>query len=97
MFTKVTYNRWRRYIYPYFLVLPSTLLVTGILGYAIGVAFKDSLHRYPKLSFEGTFIGFDNYIKLFQTAHFQNSMAVTFIYVLGTVIVGLQMSYILAL
>ena len=71
----------------------------GVLGYAIAVAFKDSLHRYPPLMMNapGTFVGFDNYVALLSQPHFQNSIRVTFTFVFGTVIVGLLFSFILAL
>lgn len=88
---------WRKRLLPYLLVLPSTLFVFGILGYAIMVAMKDSLHKYPMLATTGRFVGLDNYISLFQTPHFQHSVAITFIFVFGTVILGLLMSFILAL
>ena len=91
--------RWRKHILPYILVLPSTAFVVGVLGYAILVAFKDSLHRYPILQMNapGTFVGFDNYIALLQQPHFQNSITITFIFVFGTVISGLLFSFVLAL
>ena len=79
------------------LVTPSTLLVVGVLGYAILVALKDSLHRYPMLATTGTFVGLDNYVTLFQTSHFQHSIVVTFIFVFGTVVLGLLISFTLAL
>lgn len=88
---------WRKRLLPYMLVTPSTLLVVGVLGYAILVALKDSLHRYPMLATTGTFVGLDNYVTLFQTSHFQHSIVVTFIFVFGTVVLGLLISFTLAL
>ena len=88
---------WRKRLLPYLLVLPSTLFVLSILGYAIMVAIKDSLHKYPMLATTGKFVGLDNYISLFQTPHFQHSVAITFIFVFGTVILGLVLSFVLAL
>ena len=88
---------WRKRLLPYFLVLPSTLLVFGILGYAILVAINDSLHKYPMLGTSGKFVGLENYSTLIQTAHFQHSIAVTFIFVFGTVILGLVLSFALAM
>lgn len=88
---------WRKRLLPYMLVTPSTLVVIGVLGYAILVALKDSLHRYPMLATTGTFVGLDNYVSLFQTPHFQSSVVITFIFVFGTVILGLLISFALAL
>lgn len=88
---------WRKRLLPYILVLPSTLFVFGILGYAIMVAIKDSLHKYPMLATSGKFVGLDNYISLLQAPNFQHSVSITFIFVFGTVILGLVMSFVLAL
>jgi multiple sugar transport system permease protein len=88
---------WRKKLLPYMLVTPSTLFVVGVLGYAILVAVKDSLHRYPMLATTGTFVGLDNYVSLFQTTHFQHSVIITFIFVFGTVVLGLLVSFALAL
>ena len=88
---------WRKRLLPYMLVTPSTLFVVGVLGYAILVALKDSLHRYPMLATTGTFVGLDNYVTLFQTSHFQHSIVITFIFVFGTVVLGLLISFTLAL
>ena len=84
---------------PYLMVMPTILLVTGVLGYAILVALKDSFYRYPLLSFnaKGTFVGFENYAKLLNTTHFQNSIGITFIFVFGTVALGILFSFILAM
>jgi len=88
---------WRKRLLPYMLVTPSTLFVVGVLGYAILVALKDSMHRYPMLATTGTFVGLDNYVTLFQTSHFQHSIVITFIFVFGTVVLGLLISFTLAL
>jgi multiple sugar transport system permease protein len=88
---------WRKRLLPYMLVLPSTLFVFGILGYAILVAINDSLHKYPMLATSGKFVGLDNYVSLFQSPNFQHSITITFIFVFGTVILGLLMSFALAL
>jgi len=92
-------KNWRKRIAPYVLVVPTTIIIFGVLGFAILVALKDSFFKYPILSFNapGTFVGFDNYISLFQDPHFQNSVIITFIFVFGTVIIGLLLSFILAL
>jgi ABC-type sugar transport system permease subunit len=88
---------WRKRLLPYMLALPSTLIVMGVLGYAILVALKDSLHKYAMLATTGTFVGLDNYVNLFQTPHFQASIVRTFIFVFGTVALGLVLSFILAM
>jgi ABC-type sugar transport system permease subunit len=88
---------WRKKSIPYILSLPSSFLVMGVLGYALVVAVKDSLHRYPMLATTGAFVGLDNYIQLFMTNHFQAAIIRTFVFVFGTVSLGLILSFILAL
>lgn len=95
--TKFNSVYWKKRLLPYFLSLPSTIVVMGVLGYAIIVALKDSLHKYAMLATTGTFVGLDNYINLFQTPNFQDSIVRTFIFVFGTVALGLVLSFILAL
>jgi ABC-type sugar transport system permease subunit len=89
----------RKKILPYLMVLPTITLVFGILGYAILVALKDSFFKYPALSFnaKGTFVGLANYIKLFGDSNFQNSIVRTFIFVFGSVAIGMVFSFVLAL
>jgi len=81
------------------MVIPTIFLVTGVLGYSILIALKDSFYQYPLLNFnaKGTFVGFDNYIKLLVSKNFQNSIGLTFIFVFGTVSLGILLSFILAL
>jgi len=72
-------------------------MVLGIMGYAIGQAVFDSLHHYPALAREGDFVGLGNYIDLFQTDHFQSSFIRTFVFVFGSVALGIIVSFALAL
>ena len=89
----------RKNVMPYLMVLPTIAIVSGVLGYAILVALKDSFFKYPLLSFnaKGTFVGFDNYMSLFTNPHFQNAVAKTFIFVFSSVAIALLFSFILAL
>ena len=93
------FHKRKKAFMPYLMVMPTILLVTGVLGYAILVALKDSFYRYPLLAFNarGTFVGFENYAKLLNSTHFQNSVGITFIFVFGTVALGILFSFILAL
>ncbi len=93
------FHKRRKNLMPYLMVIPTILLVTGVLGYAILIALKDSFYKYPLLSFnaKGTFVGFDNYAKLLADYNFQNAVGVTFIFVFGTVLLGIILSFILAL
>ncbi|POQ99186.1 hypothetical protein AU468_10560 [Alkalispirochaeta sphaeroplastigenens] len=90
-------QRFRKIILPYGLVLPATILVAGMMGYAIVVAIVDSLHHYPTLVREGDFVGLANYIQLFGVKHFQDAVIRTFVFVGGSVVLGLMISFALAL
>ncbi len=93
----VSINTIRNFIIPYVMVLPATAMVLGIMGYAVITAVYDSLHRYPGLIREGPYVGFENYIELFGIAHFQNSFTRTLVFVAGSVLLGLILSFALAL
>ncbi|MBI9096238.1 MAG: sugar ABC transporter permease [Sphaerochaeta sp.] len=89
----------RKIMMPYLMVLPTIMIVFGVLGYAIMIALKDSFFKYPLLSFnaKGTFVGFDNYIKLFMDPHFQNAVGKTFTFVFASVAIAMIFSFTLAL
>ncbi len=90
-------QRFRKTILPYALVLPATALVFGIMGYALIIAISDSMHFFPTLAREGTFVGLKNYIELFGIDHFQNAVIRTFVFVGASVGLGLVLSFALAL
>lgn len=64
------------------LALPATIAVVLLIG---GPAVQTILYSFQKVSFNGpsTFIGFDNYARVFASANFQNSISVTFQYAFG--------------
>jgi len=94
---RISFSKLRNFVIPYVLVLPATILVLGIMGYAIATAIKDSLHDYPRLMREGPFVGLENYAELFATPQFQASFNRTIVFVAGSVILGLVISFSLAL
>lgn len=87
----------RNFVIPYILVLPASFMVIGIMGYAIAVAVKDSLHDYPRLMRDGPFVGIQNYVELFANEQFRDSINRTFVFVGGSVVLGLVLSFALAL
>ncbi len=92
-----TFRTVHNFIIPYVLVLPASIMVIGIMGYAIGVAIKDSLHKYPRLMRVGPYVGFKNYTELFSNEQFQDSINRTLVFVCGSVLLGLVISFVLAL
>lgn len=93
----INFRTIRRFVIPYVMVLPATVLVLGIMGYAIAVAVKDSLHDYPRLMREGPFVGIENYVDLISNPQFQESFNRTIVFVGTSVILGLVLSFALAL
>lgn len=64
------------------LALPATIAVVLLIG---GPAVQTILYSFQKVSFNGpsTFVGFDNYARVFSSTNFQNSISVTFQYAFG--------------
>jgi multiple sugar transport system permease protein len=81
---------------PFILVLPSLLILGGILFYPIYIAFHMSLMDISLstiVSKSGQFIGIKNYIRWLSNPHFYTSLKTTFIYATGV----MGGSYILGL
>lgn len=93
----INFRTIRKFIIPYVMVLPATFMVLGIMGYAIAVAVKDSLHDYPRLMREGPFVGLANYVDLIGNPQFQESFNRTIVFVGTSVVLGLVLSFALAL
>lgn len=77
-------------------LLPS-LLVLGVFNfYPIAEVFRLSLFKWDNLSKAKTFIGLDNFISLFQSERFWNSMKVTGEYTLVVTVVSIFLGLVLA-
>lgn len=77
---------------PYIFILPAILLVTGLLGYAVVSGFITSLYIVQFWRFDSPFVGFGNYIELFRSPVFQNSLRRSAIFVFGSVVGGTAIS-----
>lgn len=86
----------RKKIIPYFLILPSLLLVLGILGYGI---VGGGILSFFKLNvmFERSFVGFSNYKEVFSDSRFLNSLKTTVIFVSGSIFLCTLFSFLSAL
>ncbi|PKP59826.1 hypothetical protein CVT91_06120 [Candidatus Atribacteria bacterium HGW-Atribacteria-1] len=82
---------------PYLLILPALIFVLGILGYSVISGFITSLFRIDMFYFERPFVGFENYINIFQDPTFHNALLRSLIFVFSTVIGGTIIALILAL
>ncbi|WP_088106134.1 carbohydrate ABC transporter permease [Halalkalibacter urbisdiaboli] len=90
-------NKFKRKAVPYILILPALLFVVGVLGYAVVAGTVMSLFRVD-LNIPGSpFVGLDNYIYLFTTQSFIDSLLRSLVFVFGSVIIGLTLSMIFAL
>ncbi len=85
-----TYKRRKLFekLLPYLFILPAILFVTGLLGYAVVSGFITSLYIVQFWRFDSPFVGFGNYIELFKSPVFQNSLTRSIIFVAGSVIGG---------
>jgi multiple sugar transport system permease protein len=76
---------------PFLLVLPALAVLVGLLGYPMFWSLFYSLHNYNPVMGKGTFIGGDNYVWLFSTPRWYNSLKNLAYYLL--VGVGVEMIF----
>lgn len=86
-------------LYKYLLLSPALLLILLITIYPLLNSFWISLHNWDlKKSIEmGNFVGLDNYIRAFSDKYFWNSVLITLIFVICTVVITLVLSLCVAL
>ncbi|MFN7103492.1 MAG: carbohydrate ABC transporter permease [Pseudorhizobium sp.] len=82
---------------PYLLLFPAIGLVAGVLGYAVFRGILMSFFRIEMWTPGQPFVGLDNYIALFQSETFLNSLRVSLIFVGATLVIGVTLSMIHAL
>lgn len=94
-------NKWKTKLTPFFFIMPAILLLIVFsflpILVAAGISFTDidlkGLADFSKINF----VGFDNYIALFQDKQFLQSVFNTFYYVLIGVPLAVGSSFLLAL
>ena len=79
------------------LIVPALVFVLAILGYGVIQAFINSLHDVHMLRVEQPFVGFRNYIRLFQEPRFINSVQRSLIFVASSVILATALALVGAL
>ncbi|KYG90917.1 sugar ABC transporter permease [Metasolibacillus sp. FSL H7-0170] len=86
-------------LFKYLLLAPALLLILLITIYPLFNSFWISLHEWDlKKSVEmGNFVGLDNYMRAFTDKYFWNSVIITLIFVISTVVITLTLSFIVAL
>ncbi len=81
---------------PYLLVVPGLIFVIGVLGYAVFGGFVLSLNE-TDMFLNKSFVGLENYIKVFNDPRFQASLLRTIVFVICSITLGMVMSMIFAL
>ena len=95
MLTKFFYAI-KRHKTAYLFLLPTVVLVLGFLISPIFSGVGMSFYK-SKLSGEVTFVGLQNYMRLFKETRFLNNMKLTLIYVVGNLILSTPLAYIAAI
>jgi multiple sugar transport system permease protein len=86
-------------IFSWFTVLPSLIILSLIMLYPLINNFYTSFRYLTLINFRngGKFVAFNNYFELLSEPSFQNSVVVTFIYVLLTVTLQIIIAFLIAL
>ena len=83
-------------ILPYFLLLPSFLIIGYFLFYPTVETFRLSFYRLGPFGIRKIFIGLENFKELLTSPNYLNSVKVSFLFSAGVVIIGLSVSLGLA-
>ena len=81
---------------PYLLIVPGLALVLGILGYGVVAGIILSFHKVD-MFMNRTFVGFENYVTIFNDARFKASLLRTLLFVVASISLGLLLSLVFAL
>ncbi|MEC0228261.1 carbohydrate ABC transporter permease [Paenibacillus alba] len=88
-------NRTRQIGFSYLFVFPSFLLTVVLGVYPIGWAIRYMFYDYKGFG-DASFIGFDNFRRLFEDSEYWHSVLNTFVYAGGKLLITLPLSLILA-
>lgn len=77
--------------------MPALVFVVGVLGYGVVNGFWLSIHDVTVWNVERPFVGLQNYVDLFTSPTFHNSLIRSLIFVGGTIGLGLVFSMTFAL
>lgn len=87
----------QRLVLAYLLIIPALLFVLGVLGYGVFQALVNSFYDVHMLRIEQPFVGFRNYIQLFNDPRFINSFQRSLIFVFSSVILATILAFVGAL
>ncbi|UOQ48350.1 sugar ABC transporter permease [Gracilibacillus caseinilyticus] len=86
-----------RQIWAYIFILPQAIVFLVLSLYPIIMSYVYSFYSWDGASPLTNFIGFENYVELFQTTRFWGALVTTIIYMVGTTALGVGASLILAI
>jgi multiple sugar transport system permease protein len=81
---------------PYLFSLPAILLVAAILGFPVLYGVWQSLSTRETLGSPTDFVGFQNYVEMFQSATFYHALNRTAIFVFGSLVLGTVLGLVFA-
>lgn len=91
--TRPTLERWL----PYLFILPAILTVAGVFVYPIASGVRTSLYRSTLLRPDGPYVGGQNYAEIMTSDKFSNSMYLSVVFVVSSIVLGLAMALMFAL
>jgi ABC-type sugar transport system permease subunit len=86
----------KRHKTPYLFLLPTVVLVLGFLISPIFSGLSMSVYR-SRLSGEITFVGLQNFTRLFAQTRFQTNLKLSVLYVMGNLLLSTPLAYIAAI
>lgn len=90
---KLTFrNAWL----PYLLLAPQVVITAVFFLWPAGQALYQSLLRQDAFGFKTTFVGLDNFTRLFQDDLYVNALQVTLIFSVGTTLLSMSVALLLA-
>tara|TARA_R110002020_G_scaffold86731_1_gene214094 strand:+ start:1975 stop:2859 length:885 start_codon:yes stop_codon:yes gene_type:complete len=81
---------------PYFLLLPQLTITLVFFFWPAGQAVRQSFLREDAFGFKTTFVGLENYARLFADPNYLNSLSVTAVFATSTAALSLLLALVLA-
>ncbi len=82
---------------PYALLFPTLALCGLFLYYPVVQSFRLSTYRAILMGLHRKYVGLQNYVRLFTSSDYLNSLTVTLIFAFGVVVIGLSISLAIAM
>jgi len=86
-----------RKILPYILLIPTFIVIILFIYWPAIYSFKLSLYRIAPFGNRMIFVGFKNFAKLFHNPEYMNSISITAIYVVSSMLITLFLSFFIAI